>query len=290
MSDYYHVRISTKSNIYHDEVRLDLSQDELAERFLQPYQEGRSITMNGRVIALDDITRIKISHSAVPSEELRNLVKVDQMQRPSSLPEDWLIVEKGQDVTYEFIKEPPGKQVTASQAVATTENSRTVFVVHGRNNDARESLFEFLRSIGLKPLEWSQVVLATGKTTPYIGEILDRAFALAGAVVVLTTPDDEARLQVPYRIESDPNYEIELTPQARPNVLFEAGMSMGRSAERTILVELGRSRPFSDIGGRHVVRLDNTTARRQDLAHRLELAGCPVDLSGTDWHTTGNFD
>lgn len=71
--------------------------------------------------------------------------------------------------------------------------------------------------------------------------------------------------------------------------LFEAGMAMGRFPERTILVELGNLRPFSDIGGRHVIRPDNTTQKRQELAQRLETAGCGINLKGTDWHTAGDF-
>ena len=60
-------------------------------------------------------------------------------------------------------------------------------------------------------------------------------------------------------------------------------MAMGRDERRTVLVEVGNLRPFSDIVGRHMIRLDNTTARRQELAQRLEAAGCPVNLRGTDW-------
>ena len=67
-------------------------------------------------------------------------------------------------------------------------------------------------------------------------------------------------------------------------------MAMGRNEDRTILVELGTLRPFSDVAGRHVIRIDNTTQRRQDLAHRLQAAGCPAELDGTDWHTAGNFE
>jgi predicted nucleotide-binding protein len=169
------------------------------------------------------------------------------------------------------------------------EDPRLVFVVHGRDEKIRKDMFTFLRSIGLKPLEWSQVVEATGKTIPYVGEILDTAFSKAQAVVVLMTPDDEACLRSLFRKPSDPDYEITPTPQARPNVLFEAGMAIGRSPERTILVEVGVLRPFSDVGGRLVIKLDNSTQKRQELAQRLGNAGCPVDLSGTDWHTTGDF-
>ena len=164
------------------------------------------------------------------------------------------------------------------------------FVVHGRNQKARDAMFTFLRTIGLHPLEWNEAVRATGKPMPYIGEILDAAFAQAGAVVVLMTPDDEARLNEPFRSPNDPPHETELTGQARPNVLFEAGMAMGRNAERTILVELGTLRPFSDVAGLHVIRMDNSSQRRQELAQRLESAGCPVNLEGVDWHTAGDFD
>ena len=165
-----------------------------------------------------------------------------------------------------------------------------VFVVHGRNQTARDAMFAFLRAIGLHPLEWNEAVRATGKPMPYIGEILDAAFAQAGAVVILMTPDDEARLNEPFRSPNDPLHETGLTGQARPNVLFEAGMAMGRNAERTILVELGTLRPFSDVAGLHVIRMDNSSQRRQELAQRLESAGCPVNLDGVDWHTAGDFD
>jgi hypothetical protein len=77
--------------------------------------------------------------------------------------------------------------------------------------------------------------------------------------------------------------------QPRPNVLFEAGMAMGRDEDRTIIVELGKVKTFSDIHGRHVVRLDNTTALRQDLATRLRGAGCAANTDGTDWHTAGDL-
>ncbi len=62
---------------------------------------------------------------------------------------------------------------------------RRVFVIHGRNERARRGLFEFLRAIGLDPIEWSEAGRMTGKGSPYIGEILDAAFGNAQAVVVL---------------------------------------------------------------------------------------------------------
>jgi predicted nucleotide-binding protein len=120
-------------------------------------------------------------------------------------------------------------------------------------------MFDFLRSIGVHPLEWTEAIAATGKATPYIGEILDTAFEIAQAVVVLMTPDNMAFLREEFRQKGDPQHEIRPTGQARPNVIFEAGMALARSPERTIIVEVGELRPFSDSAGRHVVRLDNST-------------------------------
>ena len=170
------------------------------------------------------------------------------------------------------------------------EDSAKVFVVHGRNDNANKAIFSFLRSIGLKPLEWSQIIASMSVGSPYIGDILDHAFSQAQAVVVLLTPDDEARLRDSFRKPDEQEYEISLSPQARPNVLFEAGMAFGRFPERTILVELGKLRPFSDITGRHTVKLNDSSQKRQDLAQRLKRAGCPVDITGTHWHTEGKFN
>lgn len=60
----------------------------------------------------------------------------------------------------------------------------TVFVVHGRDNAIKTAMFDFLGSIGLRPMEWSQAVAFTNEGTPYPGTVLDRA--LEGAQGPLT--------------------------------------------------------------------------------------------------------
>ena len=178
--------------------------------------------------------------------------------------------------------------MTEAATQADPDRHKRVFVVHGRNTDARDSMFDFLRAVGLSPIEWSQAVAMTGEASPYIGQVLDAAFDAAQAVVVLMTPDEVAYLRSDYASgESDPQRQP--AAQARPNVLFEAGMAMGRDAGRTVLVELGDVRPFSDVAGRHAVRLTDTTTSRKNLADRLETAGCAVDRSGDDWLTKGDF-
>ncbi len=291
----YHVRITPRSDRSHDEVRLDLTREQLEERFLIPYREGRSIVIGGRTIPPDDIERIRITLTDQPSEELLPIVRAE---RESSgvvalgISDEWEVAYRGRDVTDELIAGPPGTGTTSRQRATgpQVQGPRVVFVVHGRDLRYRDSMFTFLRSVGLHPLEWAEAVAATGRPNPYVGEILDTAFSIAQAVVVLLTPDDEGRLREQLRQQGDPSHETELTAQARLNVIFEAGMAMGRFPDRTVLVELGPLRAFSDIAGRHVIGLDNSTQRRQDLAQRLQTAGCPVNLTGTDWHTAGRFD
>jgi predicted nucleotide-binding protein len=200
-------------------------------------------------------------------------------------------VGKGGDVTstterlLDAIDDAMAVVPSTSGSSAAPAVGQFVFVVHGRDHRARERIFNFLRCLGLRPLEWTQVLMMTGQAAPFIGEVLDAAFRKAAAVVVLLTPDDEARLRDQYLTASDPAHEGELTGQSRPNVLFEAGMAFGRHPKATVLVQVGDARPFSDIAGRHIVRLVNTPQSKQELAQSLRDAGCDVDTTGTDWLT-----
>jgi predicted nucleotide-binding protein len=169
------------------------------------------------------------------------------------------------------------------------DKTRRVWVVHGRDERLRTGIFTFLRSIGLEPLEFLEARKLTGRPFPYVGEILDIAFEHAQAVVVLLTPDDEARLRPDLQSPADPPHERKLTGQARPNVLFEAGMSIVSHPKQTVLVQIGDVRPFSDTAGKHLVYMDGSSQKRQELASRLDDAGCSVNLKGIDWHTAGDL-
>lgn len=172
----------------------------------------------------------------------------------------------------------------------THRRGKSVFVVHGRNEKLRRAMFAFLRSIGLTPIEWQKAIQLTGKASPYVGDILDTAFRQAVAVVVILSAEDEARLMQNFVRPGDPEHEKKPTGQPRSNVIFEAGMAFGKNPDSTVLVQVGTIRPFSDIAGRHAVRLSNTPESRRELITKLANAGCNVDASGADWMTEGNFE
>ena len=298
---YFHITITTKSGSHSPEVELDVGPDELESRFLEPYKLGRPILVAGKSVSTTDLERIQIHETPGDSNTVNAEILTRDRARKIIRSVDTkgrldprILSQHGVDVTRSYIEGPPGHAATLqSEPTKTSQpgpDAQKVFVIHGRNDAAREAMFAFLRAIGLHPLEWSEVVLATGDTSPYIGEILDTALSETHAVVALFTPDDEARLREPFRKEDDHSHETELTGQARPNVLFEAGMAMGFNQSSTILVELGNLRPFSDVVGRHTIRINNSSQRRQELAQRLQAAGCPVNLAGTDWHTAGDFE
>lgn len=165
--------------------------------------------------------------------------------------------------------------------------SKKVFVVEGRNKDINKAMYTFLTAIGLSPMEWEQTRKLTNKGTPYIGEILDKAFQNAQAIIVLLTPDEKSVLVNSLQSEKNDNL---VKYQPRPNVIFEAGAALAHNPDRTILVSVGNVELWSDIDGRHVIRMDNSPQKRQALVERLKTAGCEIDLDGkTQWYDQGDF-
>lgn len=181
-----------------------------------------------------------------------------------------------------------GEQRPVAARTRETELDNAVFVIHGRDKKARREFYAFLRAIGLRPVEWAEVLGETGKGLPHIGEVLRTVMSRGRAIIVFSTPDDVAALK-PEHADDDEDRDLMLTGQARPNVIFEAGMAFALEPDRTLLVEFGKVRRFTDIDGYHAVRLDNGSEKRKLLAQRLKDIGCPVNLDGSDWLTAGDL-
>jgi Predicted nucleotide-binding protein containing TIR-like domain len=163
-------------------------------------------------------------------------------------------------------------------------------VIGGRDTALTESMFTLLAALGCRPIEFHQAVGRVPRTgNPFIGQVLDRAFEQVQALIVLFSPDDEAKLKDQFLKPSGDIGERKLRGQARANVIFEAGMAMGRHEEKTIMVQVGDIKGFSDIAGRHMVRLDDSFESRRDFATRLSRL-CKVDTSGTRWTKVGKFE
>jgi len=167
--------------------------------------------------------------------------------------------------------------------------SRNVFVVHGRDDQVRAAMFELLRRLDLHPLEWGDLVRATGEATPYLGQVVTNAPAQARAALVLLTPDDIVRLHPALHGDYEPYFEAREVCQPRPNALLELGMVLMAYPERTLVVEVGQLRPIADINGLNVIRFDGSAAAVRGIVQRLETAGCKVNDAGTDWLDLRSF-
>lgn len=161
-----------------------------------------------------------------------------------------------------------------------------VFVVHGRDKQLRESMFAFLRALCLNPKGWAEAVHDSREANPGTHDIIEAAMARAQAIVVLFSPDEHVRLKDHHR--SDGDHDSGVAGQPRPNVIYEAGYARGSHPLKTVLVQVGKMRPFSDIAGKDILMLTDV-ASRNDLANRLANIGCPVSKIGNDWMTVGDF-
>jgi predicted nucleotide-binding protein len=167
-----------------------------------------------------------------------------------------------------------------------------VFVVYGRNVKAYDAMKAFLRSLGLTSIDFNTLSAELGGS-PFVGDVVKTGIGRAQAVIVLFTPDELATLDE--RLTRANDRDVDRTRhQARPNVLFEAGIAMGLKEDRTILVPLGADVSlFSDVEGRHLTKLDNGSESRRTLRERLVRCGCTVDAAAEDWterSKSGDFE
>ncbi|MCX3059786.1 nucleotide-binding protein [Streptomyces beihaiensis] len=190
----------------------------------------------------------------------------------------------------------PDREQESAQAAAEQEaarasyaRSRSVFVVHGRDEEVRLAMFGLLRRLDLRPLEWERLVRATHGATPFLGEVVEKALSQAQAALVLLTPDDVAKLHPHLLGDREQPYETQFTGQPRQNVLIELGMALMAYPERTVIVEVGEVRPAADLAGRNVIRFDGSLASVSKIVERLKVAECDLDDTRQDWRETSYF-
>jgi predicted nucleotide-binding protein len=170
------------------------------------------------------------------------------------------------------------------KAVRTTKDN-SIFVVHGRDTKLNDDMFGFLLAIGLNPKEWSQAIKDAKGANPNVGQVINKAMKQAQGVLVMFSPDEDAKLKSKFCGPKDRKKGLnKLDGQARPNVLFEAGLALGAHPDKTLLVQVGDTRDISDIAGMHLINLGDDAASRKELAQRLATKlKFKVDTTGTLW-------
>lgn len=143
--------------------------------------------------------------------------------------------------------------------------SSKIFIVHGHDDGARESVARFLERMGLEAIILHEQA-NQGRTV--IEKVV--AHSDVGFAVVLLTPDDEGCVK-----GGTPE------PRARQNVLLELGYFIGRlGRERVCALKSGELEIPSDFAGVVWENMDKSGGWRQALARELDAAGY-----GIDWNT-----
>lgn len=169
----------------------------------------------------------------------------------------------------------PVEAATPTQSpseVAASSPSTTVFIVHGHDITARDSLELLLRRFGLNPIIIQQLP-ATGDTIiekleHYIGQQGDTGYAC-----VLLTPDDEGHAA---------GLSEEMKYRARQNVVLELGMVLARLGRPRVAILHKESVELpSDISGLLYIpfkeRIDEIKNR---LFRELQAAGYKLNTDG----------
>jgi predicted nucleotide-binding protein len=152
-------------------------------------------------------------------------------------------------------------------AVVSKERTNKVFVVHGHDDAARESVARFLERLGLEAVILHEQ--ATGGRT--IIEKLEY-YADVDFATVLLTPDDIGGVKTS---EGD-----KLQPRARQNVILELGFFVGKlGRDKVCALHDGPLELPTDYLGICYVRLDDGGGWRLQLAKELRAAGFSVDLN-----------
>lgn len=165
------------------------------------------------------------------------------------------------------LAEEVAQAVESPRSGPAAEFGSQIFIVHGRDNAAKENLARFLLALtGAEP-----VIL---HEQPNLGQVLIEKFentaANTGFAIALLTADDVGRLA-----DADPSEDRK---RARQNVVFELGFFFGAiGRQRTaVLIDEGVERP-SDIDGLVYVIRDAAGGWRAEIASELEAVGIPVD-------------
>ena len=159
---------------------------------------------------------------------------------------------------YKLYVEAKGK----SEPVLRLPMSNKIFIVHGHDNGARESVARFLERIGFEAIILHEQANQGRTVIEKVEAHGDVDFA-----VVLLTPDDEGRVK-----------GGDLEPRARQNVLLELGYFIGRlGRSKVCALRRGKLDIPSDFAGVVWEQMDDAGGWKQALGRELQAAGHAVD-------------
>ena len=153
---------------------------------------------------------------------------------------------------------------TSSMKTSERETTNEVFVVHGRDDGAKDAVARFLTNLRLQPIVLHE--------QPNQGRTIIEKFedyARVGYAVVLLTPDDKCISETG-----------DCTLRARQNVILELGYFIGQLGRKyTCALLKGDVEVPSDYDGVLYVKMDDGEGWKAQLVGELKGAGFDVDAN-----------
>jgi DNA-binding NarL/FixJ family response regulator len=143
---------------------------------------------------------------------------------------------------------------------------QSVFVVHGHDVEARETVARFIERLGLRAV----VLHEQANRGQTIIEKFEEHSAVPYAVVLLTGDD----------LGSSKSSPGNLQPRARQNVILELGFFIGKLGRRNVcaLHKSGIEIP-SDYQGVAYIEMDSGEAWKSKLAREMKASGLSIDVN-----------
>ncbi|MGX5027866.1 TIR domain-containing protein [Enterobacter asburiae] len=257
-----------------EENKTDLTKEQLIARFIEPYEQGNPITVNGTTIQTSEINRLTVKATESSIESLIPAIEAEDRNSsvfmiggPSYLER---AIYRATDVTDEFITGPAGsKKSTSSQKPSKStanSNSNKVFIVHGHDDAAKTKTARFVEQLDYKAIILHEQASSGRTIIEKIEQYTDVGFA-----VVLYTPDD---------IGNSKGNADNLQLRARQNVVFEHGFLIGKlGRDRVVALVDGAIELPNDISGVVYIKMDEANAWHLQLAKEMKQAGFDIDMN-----------
>ena len=181
------------------------------EKWRRDTEVAISFTFPGKTEYLNDFKRVRYSLSVIShrtSDYDRNRAFVGGLEAAASRLESMI------DEIEEYWEDDEPLVVAPDTIISDPETTNEIFVVHGRDDGAKETVARFLTKLGLQPVILHEQP-NQGRT---IIEKFEQ-FAQVGFAVVLLTPDD---------LCSHSGQPDRARPRARQNVILELGFFLGK--------------------------------------------------------------
>jgi predicted nucleotide-binding protein len=162
-----------------------------------------------------------------------------------------------------LITQDPPSSGKSTEKPETIEAGRRVFIVHGHDNEMKQTVARVIEKLGLEAVILHE--RPTGGLT--VIEKLEKYGQYADYAVVLLSPDDEGREKGVQELASRP----------RQNVVFELGYFIGKlKRHRSCAIVKGTLDITSDVSGVVYIPMDDGGGWKADLVAELRMAGFKV--------------